>query len=45
MNPKTKFENDVKEYGIQTPSWSVDYVDPFENDVKEYGIQTGIIML
>ena len=34
------FENDVKEYGIQTmmigqPQWIM-----FENDVKEYGIQT-----
>ncbi len=35
-----KFENDVKEYGIQTID--VDYTpkDGFENDVKEYGIQT-----
>ena len=37
----TKFENDVKMYGIQTsdvfPSLSV----AFENDVKMYGIQTG----
>ena len=34
------FENDVKEYGIQTRlSLRVDGRQ-FENDVKEYGIQT-----
>ena len=36
------FENDVKEYGIQTLEDSMDDVTLFENDVKEYGIQTKI---
>ncbi len=35
------FENDVKEYGIQTLKVAVQFTDRFENDVKEYGIQTG----
>ena len=40
-----KFENDVKEYGIQTfGRWYIDGIW-FENDVKEYGIQTIIMSL
>ncbi len=35
-----RFENDVKEYGIQTKSFSLLQLILFENDVKEYGIQT-----
>ena len=34
------FENDVKEYGIQTPCYNECKGYQFENDVKEYGIQT-----
>ena len=34
------FENDVKEYGIQTTIVPIKPTIPFENDVKEYGIQT-----
>ena len=36
----TKFENDVKEYGIQTAIQAIVNQKAFENDVKEYGIQT-----
>ena len=35
-----RFENDVKEYGIQTRSVKSTVPSSFENDVKEYGIQT-----
>ena len=40
LRTDSKFENDVKEYGIQTnlKAWVSDSM--FENDVKEYGIQT-----
>ena len=34
------FENDVKEYGIQTVINHSHTLERFENDVKEYGIQT-----
>ena len=34
------FENDVKEYGIQTIINYMIITTSFENDVKEYGIQT-----
>ena len=34
------FENDVKEYGIQTVKGISPVNARFENDVKEYGIQT-----
>ena len=34
------FENDVKEYGIQTYYIIIIAEIKFENDVKEYGIQT-----
>ena len=34
------FENDVKEYGIQTFCFRIECKSKFENDVKEYGIQT-----
>ena len=34
------FENDVKEYGIQTNLLKSYNDELFENDVKEYGIQT-----
>ena len=34
------FENDVKEYGIQTEEMITILAVGFENDVKEYGIQT-----
>ena len=34
------FENDVKEYGIQTYWIGASQMPWFENDVKEYGIQT-----
>ena len=34
------FENDVKEYGIQTNEAQLNNDVLFENDVKEYGIQT-----
>ena len=34
------FENDVKEYGIQTIITHTLGRSGFENDVKEYGIQT-----
>ena len=34
------FENDVKEYGIQTAVFDYWNYSVFENDVKEYGIQT-----
>ena len=34
------FENDVKEYGIQTYEHLNSIPLVFENDVKEYGIQT-----
>ena len=38
--PTQRFENDVKEYGIQTSSlFGISFLS-FENDVKEYGIQT-----
>ena len=37
------FENDVKEYGIQTLGLCVKWKVWFENDVKEYGIQTFLI--
>ena len=36
-----RFENDVKEYGIQTKEVFTLSTLQFENDVKEYGIQTG----
>ena len=36
----TLFENDVKEYGIQTYTMQETAASAFENDVKEYGIQT-----
>ena len=36
----TKFENDVKMYGIQTLALGGKEIKPFENDVKMYGIQT-----
>ena len=35
-----RFENDVKEYGIQTDNLTGSDFNSFENDVKEYGIQT-----
>ena len=35
-----EFENDVKEYGIQTIARQSVVLIRFENDVKEYGIQT-----
>ena len=35
-----RFENDVKMYGTQTPSASVQVLPQFENDVKMYGTQT-----
>ena len=35
-----RFENDVKEYGIQTLKNFGTSLNRFENDVKEYGIQT-----
>ena len=35
-----EFENDVKIYGIQTPSARTASNIAFENDVKIYGIQT-----
>ena len=38
----TKFENDVKMYGIQTVWTSSQHCSGFENDVKMYGIQTAI---
>ena len=38
---KELFENDVKEYGIQTKIKRSYWAAGFENDVKEYGIQTG----
>ena len=34
-----RFENDVKEYGIQAPTVRESVGRLFENDVKEYGIQ------
>ena len=34
------FENDVKEYGFQTPHMLIEVLARFENDVKEYGFQT-----
>ena len=34
------FENDVKIYGIQTPTFGNAGRNEFENDVKIYGIQT-----
>jgi len=37
---RIKFENDVKIYGIQTPTSTRVPRPPFENDVKIYGIQT-----
>jgi len=37
------FENDVKEYGIQTMETSSHGASSFENDVKEYGIQTVVL--
>ena len=36
----TRFENDVKMYGIQTQKKSRTIQSWFENDVKMYGIQT-----
>ena len=36
----SRFENDVKEYGIQTTHAVININRMFENDVKEYGIQT-----
>ena len=39
-NNVIKFENDVKMYGIQTPSGNITKTSSFENDVKMYGIQT-----
>ena len=36
----TKFENDVKTYGIQTKMRNPIQIYSFENDVKTYGIQT-----
>ena len=36
----SRFENDVKMYGIQTVNALVDLITKFENDVKMYGIQT-----
>ena len=37
-----EFENDVKEYGIQTAASECTLHSRFENDVKEYGIQTSL---
>ena len=37
------FENDVKEYGIQTFALKIKGNSMFENDVKEYGIQTPLL--
>ena len=34
------FENDVKMYGTQTNTLSINLVYQFENDVKMYGTQT-----
>ena len=39
-----RFENDVKEYGIQTIIQSDKCILWFENDVKEYGIQTNMVV-
>ena len=36
----TRFENDVKMYGIQTMEKQTTHSRQFENDVKMYGIQT-----
>ena len=36
----SKFENDVKMYGIQTSLSNFAKSSQFENDVKMYGIQT-----
>ncbi len=44
MPPPTEFENDVKEYGIQTLFLIVILTGLFENDVKEYGIQTEAVV-
>ena len=38
--PCSRFENDVKMYGIQTGIPVNSRIVPFENDVKMYGIQT-----
>ena len=35
-----RFENDVKMYGTQTPSFAIAGRNGFENDVKMYGTQT-----
>ena len=37
---KSKFENDVKMYGTQTPQKKSWEATRFENDVKMYGTQT-----
>ena len=37
-----RFENDVKEYGFQTPHRHDRNHMSFENDVKEYGFQTPV---
>ena len=37
---RSRFENDVKIYGIQTDSFMRMAFGGFENDVKIYGIQT-----
>ena len=39
-----EFENDVKEYGIQTRTLPAAFTPMFENDVKEYGIQTAPLL-
>lgn len=38
-----RFENDVKEYGIQTRRTKNNGRSWFENDVKEYSIQTKVL--
>ena len=43
-NITPRFENDVKEYGIQTVQGPQFHLGTFENDVKEYGIQTTMRM-
>ena len=44
INLLKEFENDVKEYGIQTHLEHINMLLKFENDVKEYGIQTIILL-
>jgi len=40
----TKFENDVKMYGTQTPRKIRKPTPMFENDVKMYGTQTLLLL-